>query len=124
MSDYEIHKGALKKTNLTKEKLVKEYLTNYSNTNNRILKDKEAMLKNEITNETINEYFLDSIDDFIELDNIVYEIIDNQFDDEDLYEMSKKNDNTYEYLVRFYNGGCGFEEALETAFSKINKAKN
>jgi hypothetical protein len=54
----------------------------------------------------------------------VYEVHNNRFnDDSDLYVMEEKPNGELEYLVRFYNGGCGFTEALETAHIKLQKSK-
>lgn len=35
--------------------------------------------------------------------------------------MDKNPDGTLSYIVKFYNGGCGFNEALEAAYERIKK---
>jgi translation initiation factor 2 beta subunit (eIF-2beta)/eIF-5 len=119
LSDYETHKGTLKPTKYTKESLVKEYFNSYKGTNKYILTDKELIINDELTDDIIDEYFLDTINEYIELNGIVYKISDTELNDDDIYEMSKKEDGTLEYIVKFYNGGCGFEEALDTAYSTL-----
>jgi len=37
--------------------------------------------------------------------------------------MKQNSDGTLEYLVRYYNGGCGFEKALEYAEEKMKNLK-
>jgi hypothetical protein len=117
MSDYETHKGILRPTDLTKEDVVKEYLLNYNGTNKWILNDKNRVLQNkQLQNGTINEHFNDLDDQYAYIKNKVYTIHNNSFDgDIDLYIMEEKPNGELEYLVRFYNGGLGFGEALEEA---------
>ena len=120
MSDYETHKGILRPTDLTKEDVVREYLTNYSGDNKWILNDKKRILDNKPLSEGfINEHFND-IDDYFGINGKVYRIEDTRFDEEDdLLVMGENPDGSLEYLVRFYNGGCGFGEALEDSYNKL-----
>ena len=32
--------------------------------------------------------------------------------------MSKNEDGDFDFEVRYYNGGCGFDEAIERAFER------
>ena len=120
MSNYETHKGILRPTELVKEDLVKEYLKDYSGTSKWILNDKKRVQDNKPLQEgTINEYFYDYIDDYTEINGKIYKIEDICFgDNNDLFEMKENPDGSLEYLVRFYNGGCGFREALGYASKK------
>jgi len=122
MSNYETHKGILRPTELVKEDLVKEYLKDYSGTFKWILNDKKRVQDGKPLQEgTINEYFYDDIDDYTEINGKIYKIEDIRFDDDDLFEIKENPDGSLEYLVRFYNGGCGFEEALDYASKKIKE---
>lgn len=38
----------------------------------------------------------------------------------DIFNIEVNNDKTYNYEVMYYNGGCGFNEAIEEAFNKLN----
>ena len=42
--------------------------------------------------------------------------------DGDIFNMYKNNDGTLSFEVRYYNGGCGFDEAIEEAFSNMKEA--
>jgi hypothetical protein len=39
--------------------------------------------------------------------------------DTDMFISSKNEDGTINFEVKYYNGGCGFEEAIETALKNI-----
>ena len=54
----------------------------------------------------------------IEIDGEVYDIVRNEFEDSDgIFESSKNEDGTIDFEVKYYNGGCGFGEALEEALN-------
>lgn len=38
---------------------------------------------------------------------------------EDIFRSSKNEDGTIDFEVKYYNGGCGFSEAIEEALSNI-----
>lgn len=42
-------------------------------------------------------------------------------DDEDISIAHKNQDGTIDFTIRFYNGGCSFDEALENAILKLEK---
>lgn len=51
----------------------------------------------------------------------VYEVIsDVEEDDAYIYRASRNSDGTINYILSFYNGGCGFEEALEDAINNMD----
>ena len=52
----------------------------------------------------------------IEINGEVYDIVRNEYEDSgDIFESSKNKDGTIDFEVKYYNGGCGFGEALEEA---------
>ena len=55
--------------------------------------------------------------------NYAYVIIsEDDIDDyADIFNASKNEDGTIDFLLRYYNGGCSFNEALTTAINKMNK---
>jgi len=121
MSDYEMHKGSLRPTDLVKDEMVYEYLRNYNGNNKWILNDKKRVLDNKSLDEgAINEYFYD-IEEYTEINGKIYKIDENYCDDPDpdIFQMSENPDGSLDYLVRFYNGGCSFGEALDIAYKKI-----
>ena len=49
-----------------------------------------------------------------------YQIIKSKdFDYEDIYEASHNEDGTVSYVLKYYNGSCGFQEALEEALNNL-----
>ena len=89
----------------------------------------------EATNELCEKLYgktLTCQDDFIEAliydtDNYIinngklYEVISKVHFDEDIFEIKKIDDETYEYDVMYYNGGCSFNEAIDTAFDNVKE---
>ena len=52
----------------------------------------------------------------VEIDGEVYAIVRNEYEDgDDIFESSKNEDGTIDFQVKYYNGGCGFGEAMEEA---------
>ena len=116
MSQYESHKGKLKKI---KEKLTKA--------------DMEDFAKNHLISENITfphkyyknvfEYIRDNQDKYPYFfsENSIYEIENTQFDPEnDEFWYIKNNDFT-EYSFRFYNGGTCLEEQIEELIEILEK---
>lgn len=71
--------------------------------------------------EDYKDYFDDyASDKYIINNNNVYEIIsqDNINNDGDIYIAKANLDGTIDYEVRYYDGGCGFSEALEEALDR------
>ena len=130
MSDYEYHRGKLKRVNLAefdndKEKYFEaRYRDEFAVNENR---------PNGMTEEEIQEAYQRSVDDkyrrrgawenlwlcntddyngVITIGDDIWEVADIELDDnEDVY--TKISDDEYEYYTSFYNGGCGLGEALE-----------
>ena len=38
--------------------------------------------------------------------------------DQDIFTMTENENGTFDFEVRYYNGGCSFDEAMEYAFNK------
>lgn len=47
----------------------------------------------------------------------VIEKLDKQYD-YDIFNATNNKDGTYDYEVMYYNGGCGFSEAIENALNR------
>lgn len=56
-------------------------------------------------------------------DDKLYEINNMQEygEDDDIFKSVKNSDNSIDFEVKFYNGGCPLEEALETALEERNQ---
>ena len=117
MSDYERHKGTIKRvfTDLTPKEFVL-----------KIVKDEEI--------EIPNYYDLENEDDFRDFStqelldygylvckNGVFSINNTKCDDEaDIFEYNLKDSDTVDYHFRFYNGGACFSEKLVKVIEKID----
>lgn len=104
MSEYEGHRGKLTPTTLDPLELLD--IEGYT------FDDDESVEYN------FNDCFYRG--KYIMIDNKVYQIDDNEYDDTERMDATLQEDGTITYDVYFYNGGCGFTEALEEV---INKAR-
>ena len=68
------------------------------------------------------EYFRSELDTHIINGDDIYEIIEEEdLSTDDIFEATKNPDGTINFLVQYYNGGCGFNEAIETALQNLDK---
>ena len=131
MSDYEYHKGKLKRVDLSKfdnskEKYFEarcrdEFEANedrpYGMTEEEIQDAYQRSVEYKYRrNKGPWEYlWYDNTDDYegvITIGDDIWEVADIKLDDnEDVF--TKVSDDEYEYYTSFYNGGCGLGEALE-----------
>lgn len=111
MSDYETRIGTLRKTELSVDEVVYNWLKENEKPKYYTLpKDNLELFRDELYGK------------YIVLNDIVFEIInDKELWDDDIYELTKNKDGTYSYILRYYNGGCDFDEALETAYENIKE---
>lgn len=67
------------------------------------------------------EYLIDENYQKITIQNgIVYRVEKEEVDpDSDIFKASINDQGEIEYEVRYYNGGCGFDEAIEEALRSI-----
>ena len=90
----------------------------------------EEQCKRLLNNKELPSYF-DSYEEFL-LDNYyksmtvqnetVYEIEKIEIDaDSDIFNATIRDDGNVEFEVRYYNGGCGFDEAIEEAIKNTNR---
>lgn len=58
---------------------------------------------------------------YVLLEDEIYEVLERDYHDleDDIFEAHENSDGTIEYNVLYYNGGCGFSEALEYALSNM-----
>lgn len=76
-----------------------------------VLKEKYEIEESDYYEE---DNYLES-ENLIYINNVFYEMQRKQYDAYDDIIEAKKIDNGYEFELRYYNGGCGFSEALEEA---------
>lgn len=111
MSDYEHHYGKLTpiehQTNLSTQEVAKTILNL-----NKIPLDADEDFITQLNDELYGK--------FICIKDKIYKIDDKEHDSsDDIIRASLHSDNSITYEVRYYNGGCGFGEALEEALKKI-----
>ena len=58
---------------------------------------------------------------YVIYNNEVYEVIEKNYRDfyDSIFEAYKNDNGTIDYQVVYYNGGCGFTEAIEEALNNI-----
>lgn len=113
MSDYETKIGTLEKIDLTKEQIIEGW-----------------MVSNELPKyynypEDKDEIFRDEFDGvYVENKGQIYVIVNEKdLDYEDIYHLTENPDGSFNYILKYYNGGCGFDEAIETAFTYYHESK-
>lgn len=112
MSEVEYHKGILKKVPMWDGENIEDQIK-------RVLKNAEIgkWCKNYV--ETI---LSDYSKEYTVIKNTLYEIKDENYEDtEEIFESTEKPDGTIDYVVRFYNGGCCLNEALEYALKRCKQ---
>jgi hypothetical protein len=72
--------------------------------------------------EALEDHFYEKV---AVIENQVYEVTDMkdmQYDD--VFESNKNEDGSIDIHVKYYNGGCGFSEAIEYALEEDKDATN
>ena len=93
--------------------------------------DLEGFAKDYILNNKLNhadywdnylEHFEDEAsDNYVVVGDIVYEVVERSSNNtyDDIFEASRNEDGTIDFTVKYYNGGCCFSEAIETALEGL-----
>lgn len=54
------------------------------------------------------------------IDGVIYQIEQEDFDEyDDIMNAHKNHDGSIDFEVKYYNGGCSFDEAIECAVNKL-----
>jgi hypothetical protein len=79
------------------------------------------------TGKTLKEYDSDAEDvcylddDVVEIDGQIFEVCDQKdISYKDLFDVSKNEDGSYNFNIKYYNGGCSFQEAIEEGLKILN----
>lgn len=56
---------------------------------------------------------------YVVLKDSILEILEDRTSDDDLCFAKQNPDGTLDYFLQYYNGGCSFGEALESALKKM-----
>jgi hypothetical protein len=107
MSDYQHHKGTLIpiKENISPEAFAEkiyDVIPDYYENKLEMLKDNEA-------------YYISG--------DLVYVVHDSIHDETDWFLAKMDENGIIEYDVNYYDGGCGFSEALDTAVMSCSQGK-
>lgn len=111
MSDYERHTGTLIRINPNEGESFDDMLL-------RVLKENKIDVVE--SKDNLTKYFIDELWETHYIHKDVLYIIDNveHDDSDDVADASLNPDGTISYSLRYYNGGCGFGEALDYALKK------
>ena len=104
MSEHEFHKGKLKPTNQTPEEFCEQEGVSLASWNDS-------------WEEQVNDTFYE---DAVVIENQVF-IVEKEIQDpyDNVFEATKNDDGSYDFIVKYYNGGCGFDEAIEYALENL-----
>lgn len=114
MSDYEKHKGVVKKLNMNRDEF-EEYVKKYFEGNNI-----------EFESKYYHSYIEQSLDlypmRFVQVNGDYYEIIDERLDENDIDYMHTKriDDNTFEYETLYWNGCCSLHDNIIKGINNTN----
>ena len=73
------------------------------------------------------DYVVDELpyENFVIVNDQLYEIIDDEdIAENDIFRLEDLGNGEFSYFVSYYNGGCGFGEAIEEAFRNLNDSKS
>mgnify|MGYP003287994834 CR=1 FL=1 len=141
MSDYEYHRGKLKRVNLAefdnnREKYFEaryryDFAANEDKPNGMTEEEIQEAYQQSVENkyrrrgpwEDLWRCNSDVYDVVITIGDDIWEVADIELDDnEDVF--TKVSDDEYEYYTSFYNGGCCLGEALEYGLKSALKRDN
>lgn len=83
------------------------------------------MSENETELETYYESWLEKLNDvhygnYVVVDECLYHVIRQSKDvDDDIFQAEKNEDGSISFTVKYYNGGCSFNEAIEKATENL-----
>lgn len=113
MSQMEVHVGRLLKVDRCENEPIENWCKEYCNQNGILLLKKYYDSWTECFSNEYSKKFVIS-------NNNIYKIIEDMaFDGEDIFEASKNELGQIQYCLSYYNGGCGFTEALEIALKRM-----
>lgn len=78
------------------------------------------------TGKSLKDYMPQAEDEYdlpyqeaILIDDIVYEVSKEELIDSDIFLASKNDDGSIDFQVKYYNGGCSFDEAIDESLKKL-----
>ena len=136
MSDYEFHKGKLKKVDLSEydnstEKFFEEqYRKLFADLTEEEIKEAYSLSENFVNKYCRNRgpwehlffdncYDFDMNDKFYVVKGNIYETIEDKEVDDDASFLKDNGDGTYDYFMEFYNGGTCLSECILDELEKL-----
>lgn len=111
MSETEHHTGKLIPVKI--EKSLEETCKQICEDAGFLLDEFYTTWKENLRDNLYEEYFI--------YKDVLYRIESKEHPDDDyMVEASEYGDGTINFQIRFYNGSCGFDEALEDAMDKLD----
>lgn len=86
---------------------------------------KRILVQHNIEFDDCYDNYLDCLQDnfyqgYVVIDDKIYEVEKKDIDpDHNIFKGSLKSDGTIEFEVKYYNGGCGFGEAIDHVLDTI-----
>lgn len=73
--------------------------------------------------DTYKEFFYDHFDDeqYVIYKNDIYEVMENKRTYDDIFIANRNEDGIVSYVTSYYNGGCGYYEAIEECLDNLDK---
>ena len=69
----------------------------------------------------VEDYFVDKFyEERVAIDGFVFDVEMTAFEEGDMFNADKNEDGTIDFVVRYYNGGCSFSEAIDRAIERID----
>lgn len=119
MSSTETHFGKVKDiTDVTKtiEEQCKTLIQKQFSENNKNFDDIDYSIYNSFKEWINDEYY----EKYLIIKDKIYEILeDEELDESNIFIATKNEDNTINFFVQFYNGGCCLNEAIEMALKNM-----
>lgn len=113
MSETKMFKGTMKEVALPDGQSVEQFAE-------KALRDKGV--DDPWDGDWLSTLTLDYQDKFAFVGDKLYEMMDyKDISDEDICDASRNSDGSISFVVRYYNGGCGFDEVLEDAVEELSK---
>lgn len=68
----------------------------------------------------INDFIDETYLDYVLLDDNIYKIVElNDLEYDNIYDLHNNKDGTMNFILRYYEGGESFEEAIEEAYERM-----
>lgn len=121
MSEDVLYKGILKPIPLADGETYEDFARKECEKNNIV----KSNIYNNYIEALVDHYWNPEKYFFHEKSQILYIIDNTEYDPyNEIIEATENYDGSVEYILKYHNGGAGFDECLEEALDKMKKNKN